>query len=160
MNEQKEFDYRTPYGETERVQLCVHTYERDWNLYVGMDCRDPDSREMAPFTDVTVNITGLPYLFAAVDTNNNGFEIMDFLVENKLARPIGQTLRSGYCEYPVVVFDEKSLERLDPAGLKEYRELRGMEPPESLKEQAKDRTSEKMHEETEKERKAVKVPER
>ena len=55
------------------------------------------------FGNLTVNIIPLPRGFAAVDTNNLGEEIIDFIEENRLGHVIDY-IQSGYCQYPVVKF--------------------------------------------------------
>ena len=57
-----------------------------------------------------------------IDTNNNGEEIRDWLVQNKLATPTRRSDRSGYCTYPIYEFDPEVLKRLDPEGYNEYIE--------------------------------------
>lgn len=55
-----------------------------------------------PIACATVNVIPLPRNMIAIDTNNNGEQIVDWLLENEII--IGkqlQTVQSGYCTYPV-----------------------------------------------------------
>lgn len=152
--EKPTFDYHPSYGGTEKVELSIDAYAEDTNLYVGLISVDADGNR-EPFTDATVNVSWLPYLEAAIDTNNNGLEMTDFLKENGLAEFTGHTLPSGFCAYPVFRFNEAALEKADPHYFREYQRLCGVEPKEiaadakkdqsldALKHQAKERAAEK-----------------
>ena len=120
------FTYASAYGSYE-VKPKVNIY-RDWdNLYVGLECFDPEFGVWDRFCDVTVNLVPLRYLEAAIDTNNNGGEVLNFLEDNGFAVPTGQFLRSGFCSFPVYRFNEAVLEKIDPINMAEYRRSRGME---------------------------------
>lgn len=58
--------------------------------------------EEGPIACATVNVTPLPKNMIAIDTNNNGEEIVNWLLENKIiiGRPL-YNVESGYCSYPV-----------------------------------------------------------
>lgn len=88
------------------VNLSVEKYY-DGNLAVLLYTEDGEL-----FSDLTVNIAPLPKGFAAVDTNNNGQEILKFIEKYKLGK-VTDYLQSGYCTYPVVEFDMKMLKKLD-----------------------------------------------
>jgi hypothetical protein len=60
------------------------------------------NNQEGPIACATVNVIPLPKNMIAIDTNNNGEEIVDWLLENNII--IGKQLRtveSGYCSYPV-----------------------------------------------------------
>lgn len=120
------FTYTSFFGSYE-VKPTVNTY-RDWdNLYMGLECFDKEFESWERFSDITVNICPLPYLESAIDTNNNGSEILNFLEDNGFAVPTGKVVRSGFCSFPVYRFNEAVLEKIDPVNLAEYRRHRGMD---------------------------------
>ena len=61
------------------VYPFMSMYCENNNLYIGFDFYDENDQTFAPFGDVTVNVGKLPYLYSAIDTNNNGSRILDFL---------------------------------------------------------------------------------
>ena len=123
----QEYIFHAPYGEAEKVEPYLSMYTDNDNLFMGLAYEDPEYGKQ-PYTDVTVNITKLPYLMAAIDVNNNGQEMMDFLVDNGLAVPLkGQSVRSGFVDYPIAVFNEEALEKIDPKVFAQYQEAYGMD---------------------------------
>ena len=73
------------------------------------------------WTVLTVNLLEICDMDCAyIDVNNNGEEILEWLVKNGLAVPTGRSARSGYCEYPEYHFDPDALKRLDPDGYAAY----------------------------------------
>lgn len=63
-----------------------------------------------PYATLTVNLESFPYPLDA-DTaflNTNiccGVDILQWVVENNIAYPMGVTETSGFCEYPLVRFN-------------------------------------------------------
>ena len=47
---------------------------------------------------------------AFIDTNNNGEQICDWLVKNKIAEPTGRMQASGFCMYPEFRFNMSAFE--------------------------------------------------
>ena len=114
-------DYYTGYGETEKVNLELGTYDFGGGLYVGLSFYDPELEGMDFYGDVTVNILPLDPFVACVDTNNNNAEkITVFLTENGIAEPTGRALPSGFCMYPVFKFNPDKLAELDPKGFEQH----------------------------------------
>ena len=74
------------------------------------------------WTVVTVNLALLicDENCAYIDVNNNGKEILTWLVQNKLATPTKRIDRYGYCIYPMYQFDPEALKSCDPEGYAEY----------------------------------------
>lgn len=97
------------YGEYE-VSLKINKY-LNGNLYVGMDYFDKEFGCMCPYGDITVNLIDLPKGHAAIDTNNMGTAVLDFLKKYKLAEPIGLEIPSGFCMFPVYKFNEMELRK-------------------------------------------------
>lgn len=68
---------------------------------------------------------------AYIDTNNCGTEIIDALVEDGFAKNTGFSKQSGFCQYPLYVFDEDFLKTAGSAEYEQYeksfREAMGVE---------------------------------
>ena len=86
---------------------------------------DEELQAWDQYGTVTVNITQLPFLYSAIDTNNNGEQIIAFLEENGFGHATGHMLQSGFCTYPVFRFDEDMLIRIDPEVFSTYGSLHG-----------------------------------
>lgn len=126
--EPPEYEYETAYGEVKRAQLVVGTYEYGNNLYVGLECFEPENEgTFIYYGDITVNIETLPVLYASIDTNNNGVKMLDFLMKNDIAANTGLTKESGYCSYPVAVFNPIPLFQADPEKMVEHLVARGVD---------------------------------
>ena len=119
-------EYHPPYGGTELVEPYLDVYQENNNLYVGLAYLDPEYGKQ-PYADVTVNVGRLPYLHAAIDTNNNGEKIVDFLTENGFGALTDQVMLSGYCEYPVFKFSEEALGKISPRVFGEYQKANHIE---------------------------------
>ena len=113
-------DYYTGYGEIEKVNLELGTYDFGGGLYVGLSFYDPELEGMDFYGDVTTCILPLEPFMACVDTNNNSEKIIAFLVGHGIAEPSGRMLPSGYCMYPVFKFNPEKLAELDPKGFEQH----------------------------------------
>lgn len=61
---------------------------------------------LEPYSRLTVNLGNkLPPDTAYIDSNNNGEEIMNWLIEKRLGKPTGNWGHSGFCSYPEFKFD-------------------------------------------------------
>jgi len=103
----------TRFGTTIPVTFRKSNYVDNNNLYIGIVCWDEGFPE--PWSDLTVNL----WWFkcdedcALIDTNNNGEQIIDWLIENNIAVPTGRKEISGFCVYPEVRFNKEFLAKLD-----------------------------------------------
>ena len=164
-----EYAYLTGYDEVERVRLVVGTYQYENNLFVGLEYFEPEIGTFDYFGDVTVNVNSLPPFYAAIDTNNNNAErIVSFLEGNSIASKTDIIQASGFCVYPVMQINPIPLLQADPERTVEYMVNRGIpakdidalkekalgsigkyigrveqEPLDQLKQEAKERASEK-----------------
>ena len=139
--------YTDMFGNMYTVLPKLNCYADNGNLYVGLDFFNDEYSCWEPYADVTVNICDLPFLESALDINNNGSEITDFLVQNELGELTGAVLQSGFCQFPVFKFNEEKLKEIDPDFFKEYAKAHGvsLEVHQPLNEQitdAKDKSSE------------------
>ena len=113
-------EYKTWFGTTEQVTLTVSTYADNDSLYVGLITQKDGFPE--PYANITVNLsTAVPPYCAFVDINNMP-EIEDFLVKNGIAESTGLKQTSGYCRYPLYVFNEEKLRELCPDEITVYEQ--------------------------------------
>lgn len=79
-------------------------YQSGLGSPIAMDlyAYDNEENEFEPYTGVTVNIqqakrgTGCQF----IDTNNNNSSILDWLEDNNFGKRTGNTVNSGFCNYP------------------------------------------------------------
>ena len=113
--EMKTLSYKEPWcGETLEVFFVVDSYIEGGRPYIGMKSWNEEYEFWESYCDVTVNI---PYscvnlkgnermVECIVDTNNVP-NIDNWLVENGIAFYTKKKVHSGFCEYPVLLFDMK-----------------------------------------------------
>ena len=86
------------------IYLDIATYAENGSLAIQM--LTDDNGFMEPWSMLTVNLSvTLPEGYAYVDTNNNGDEILDWIIENELGELTGELGYSGFCIYPLVKFN-------------------------------------------------------
>ena len=102
------------------ISFHLAKYADNGNFYVGMICYDEGFPE--PWSDLTVNLEEiLDDNCAYIDVNNNGNEIIQWLIANNLGHLNGGLGFSGFCMYPefefnmhelipYVIFDERRTE--------------------------------------------------
>ena len=128
-------ELKTQFGTTENVTLTVNTYVDNKSLYVGMATAEDGVPE--PYGDVTVNLlSSVPAYCAFVDTNNMP-ELEDFLVGNGIAEFTGIQQRSGYCSYPLYLFDVEKMRELCPDGMAAYEQENGFDKKPEKKEKSR-----------------------
>ena len=100
----------TPYGQTYEVCFEAERYANNHNLALQMYFKDENGMLM-PFSTLTINLRE-PHEpnCSFVDTNDNPWA-EKFITDNKLGKPTGRKMRSGYCEYPQYQFDLKEIEK-------------------------------------------------
>lgn len=88
-----------------------------YNICVQLYCDE------GPFTTLTVNFGELIGIknAAYIDTNNWP-EALDYIKAMGIGKLTRYTHRSGFCEYPLVVFDESYLRSLDSKEYKLYED--------------------------------------
>lgn len=75
-----------------------------------------------PYTTLTVSFgefIGMKNA-AYIDSNNNPKELIDAVVEAGWMQDTGFTKASGFCTYPLYLFDEQFLMSVDPDVYREY----------------------------------------
>lgn len=96
------------YGSNHPMTFHLNNYTENGNLYVGLITNEDGYP--APWSDLTVNLSvKCAENCAFIDTNNNGEEIIDWLVKNKLGKPTGRIRASGWCIYPEFKFNVEQL---------------------------------------------------
>lgn len=106
------------YGKNIQIMLKVASY-MDGNLAIQMFGLDDGKWE--PWNVLTVNLPGSREKDCAfIDANNNGTEILSWIIRNGLAVPTGTKGYSGYCVYPEFRFRETILREIDPEGYEQY----------------------------------------
>lgn len=95
---------RTSWGQTHPISFIVNHYANNNNLSINMITTIDDYPE--PFSFLTVNLNEkCAENCAFIDVNNNGPDIIDWLIDNKLGKLSGKIKQSGFCIYPEFIFD-------------------------------------------------------
>lgn len=102
------------------VTLEISSYLNNGNLYIGLV--DVSEEYPEPYGDVTVNIGHAPSYCGYLDLNNMP-ELEEFIKKNDLGEFTGIMQRSGFCEYPLYLFNVDKLRELAPEGMAKYEEM-------------------------------------
>lgn len=113
----KTFDLKK-FGTVYPIQLNVATYP-EGNLAITMTVWEDNVPE--PWDVLTVNLQGIREKDCAfIDTNNNGNDILPWIIRNGLGVPTGRVQQSGFCTYPEFHFRPEVLQDIDPDGYADY----------------------------------------
>lgn len=112
----KKMNYESKWGDV-NVELSMSQYTDNGNIYLELVNTEGEYPE--PYGNITVNLVEVPKYCGYVDTNNM-LEMEKFLEENDLGDFTGITLKSGFCEYPLYVFNVDKLRELCPKQMAEY----------------------------------------
>lgn len=92
------------HGAEYQISFHLANYATTGNLYVGMIVHYDE--ETDDWSDLTVNLDEkLKPNHSYIDTNNNGNEIMNWLINNNLGRYTYGMGFSGFCVYPEFEFN-------------------------------------------------------
>ena len=106
------------YGKIYPITLEIESY-LEGNLAIQMVCWEDGEPE--PWSSLTVNLDGLREKDCAfIDINDNGKEILAWIIRYGLAVPTGAWKVSGYCTYPEYRFKEEVLREIDQEGYEAY----------------------------------------
>ena len=99
-------EVKTEYSVYRNCYLMVARYQADNSRAIEVR-----NNEDGPIARITVCIPGnsMAEDEVVLDTNNCPWAI-DFIKKYELGTETGRTVRSGYCEYPVVKIDIKKIE--------------------------------------------------
>lgn len=121
-------------GETE-VELDIQQYAN--NGRIAVELISFEDGEPEPFGSLTVNIDApAPDYCGYLDTNNLS-NAEKFVTENGLGEFTGLTGRSGYCEYPLYLFNADRLRELCPEQMAVYEQSIGAVKKEPEKEKSR-----------------------
>lgn len=105
-------------GTTYLIELGVSTYP-EGNLAITMTVWEDGEPE--PWDILTVNLGGIREKDCAfIDTNNNGNDILAWIIRYGLAVPTGRVQQSGFCTYPEFRFRPEVLQEIDQEGYTAY----------------------------------------
>ena len=105
------------YGGEYEVSLEINTYQNNGCMYIGLI---EHGEYPEPYGDLTVNLEGkAPDYCGYVDLNNMP-ELEKFIEDNDLGEFTGLTRRSGFCEYPLYMFNVDKLREMCPDGMQAY----------------------------------------
>jgi hypothetical protein len=100
----------TFYGKERPMSFALNNYRENDNLYVGLITNEDGYPK--PWSDLTVNLSiKCDDDCSYIDVNNNGTEIIQWLVENNLGIPTGMIEFSGWCAYPEFKFNMAELKK-------------------------------------------------
>ena len=105
-------DFVSRFGGKIKVAFRLAKYTSNKRLFVGI-LADEDGF-LEPWTDLTVNMPDTELSdenCVFIDTNNNGSDIVFWLMENGLGNPTARWAYSGFCSYPEFRLDFDRLEQ-------------------------------------------------
>ena len=133
--EREKLIYHSKYTGDSEVQLDIQTYQNNGCIFIGLITNEDGYPE--PFADVTVNIDApAPNYCGYLDTNNLS-NVERFVCENDLGEFTGLTGRSGFCEYPLYLFNVDKLRELCPEQMAAYEHSIGVTGKEQEKEKSR-----------------------
>ena len=98
------------YGTTHPMTFEISRYADNGNLYVGLITHEEGFP--MPWQNLTVNLDmKCEDNCAFIDVNNNGREIVEWLIANQLGNLTGWMRHSGFCMYPEFKFDMQKLKQ-------------------------------------------------
>lgn len=114
----KTMKLHSQFGGEYDVSLEISRYLNNGCIYIGLVTNEEGFPE--PYGDLTVNLEGrVPDYCGYVDLNNMP-ELEKFMEENDLGEFTGLTKRSGFCEYPLYMFNVDKLREMSPDGMQVY----------------------------------------
>lgn len=102
----------TFFGKTYELNLYKGHYLPKYGGGIGIQATINEDGFEEPWGTITVNLGKLPENQAALDTNNNGTNILFELEDEGYCKFLGYK-QSGYCTYPIVEFTEEFLNGLE-----------------------------------------------
>lgn len=127
--------YKSEYSGDNEVELNIQTYQNNGRIFIGLISNEEGYPQ--PFADLTVNIDApAPNYCGYLDTNNFS-NVERFVCENDLGEFTGLMGRSGFCEYPLYLFNVDRLRELCPEQMAAYEQSIGVVYKEQEKEKSR-----------------------
>ncbi len=127
--------YHSEYGGDSEIQLDVQQYANNGRIAISMITNEEGYPEL--FGSLTVNIdASAPDYCGYLDTNNLS-NAEKFVTENGLGEFTGLTGRSGYCEYPLYLFNAEKLRKLCSEQMAAYEHSIGADVKKPEKEKSR-----------------------
>ena len=103
------YDFTSRYGTHYEIAFEKAAYVFDGSVAVEVWCKEDGEEYWEPYCSLTTNLSDFAGddKTAYLDTNNTP-DICKFVLDKGWAKEIG-TGRSGFCEYPLVVFSDEFL---------------------------------------------------
>lgn len=129
----KSLIYHSKYGGDSKIQLEIQQYANNGRLAISMTTNEDEFPE--PYGSLTVNIDAAAPDYCAYLDINNLSNAEKFVTENGLGEFTGITARSGYCEFPLYMFNVNKLRELCPGQMDAYEKSigAGSKKPEKAK---------------------------
>ena len=103
------------WGKEHPITFSLSRYAENGNLRVALITHEDGYPE--PWSTLTVNLRiKCEENCAFIDINNNGREIISWLLENNLGLLTGREIRSGFCVYPEFIFFPDELLKYTTSG--------------------------------------------
>ena len=133
--EQEKLIYHSEYAGDIEVKIDVMSYLNNGRL--GISLVEFEDGMQEPFGSLTVNIDApAPNYCGYLDTNNLS-NAEKFVVDNDLGEFTGLMGRSGFCEYPLYLFNVDKLRELCPEQMAAYEHSIGVTGKEQEKEKSR-----------------------
>jgi hypothetical protein len=102
-NEKKQVTYNSSITGETQVTFDIQQYMNNRAMFIGLMCNEDGYEE--PFGDVTVNLSVAAPNYCGYLNVNDMPDIEKFITDNDLGEFTGFTQRSGFCEYPLYLFN-------------------------------------------------------
>lgn len=127
--------YHSEYGGDTEVKLEVQQYLNNGRLAISLVSFEDGYPE--PFGDLTVNVEAPAPIYCGYLDTSNLSNAEKFMIDNGLGEFTGLMGRSGYCEYPLYMFNVDKLRELCPEQMAAYEHSIGVTGKEPKKEKSR-----------------------